>query len=32
MFDPAERSNPGKVIPTPGAMRRSIRPARQAPL
>ncbi|MGH7905547.1 MAG: FAD-binding oxidoreductase [Candidatus Binataceae bacterium] len=32
VFDPDERSNPGKVIPTPGACVEVTRPHRQAPL
>ncbi len=31
-FDPAERSNPGKVIPTPGACVEVAAPRRQVPL
>ena len=32
VFDPAERSNPGKVIPTPGACVEVAAPRRQVPL
>jgi glycolate oxidase len=32
VFDPAERSNPGKVIPTPGGCVEVAAPRRQAPL
>jgi glycolate oxidase len=32
VFDPEERSNPNKVIPTPGACVEVARPRRQAPL
>ena len=32
VFDPDERSNPGKVIPTPGACVEVASPRRQVPL
>ena len=32
VFDPMERSNPGKVIPQPGACVEVAAPRRQAPL
>jgi glycolate oxidase len=32
VFDPEQRSNPGKVIPTPGACVEVTAPRRQVPL